>query len=299
MKIISASLALCCVLSALPGTAQTLTHRYSFKGNANDSVGTANGTVVGGVTFQYDAAGGGANGEADFPGGNSGANPAYISLPTAAVSGLQNATIELYTTYFDSSAGAFQTLFDASSAYTNGKSQINYSILAANRAGAGIGAGARINNAAETVVTSLDPLPDGYENHVIDLVYSGFTTLGSAGTATIYFDGAAVAQGQTKFSFAQVAAGSGGIGAVGIGGGSPFNDPTFLGGMNEFRIYNGALTADQINLNLNAGPGVVAVNVLATPAPSSLFVCVLGLAGMAGIAERARRRSRSDDSSFV
>ena len=226
------------------------------------------------------------NGEADFPGGSSSVNPAYISLPTSTVSGLQNATIELFTTSFDSTGGAFQPLFSVASKYNN---LTNYSILSPNRGGAGMGTGARINNGAETVVASPDPLPDGLENHVVDLVYSGFTRVGSMGTETIYLDGSQVAQGQTVFSFADVASGNGGIGAVGVGGGSPFNDPTLLGGLNEFRIYNGALTANQINLNINAGPGVVAVNVAApeTPAPSSVLVFALGFAGLAS---RARKR---------
>ena len=283
MKIIAAALTALCAVSALPGNTQTLTHRYSFNGNANDSVGGANGTVVGSVTFQSDP-NGGVNGEADFPGGSSSNAPAYISLPTSTVSGLQNATIELYTTNFDSTGGAFQALFSVANKY-NG-STVNYSILSANRAGAGIGTGARINNGAETVIGSPGPLPDGLEDHVVDLVYSGFTHIGGVGTETIYFDGSPVAQGQTVFSFADVASGNGGIGAVGIGGGSPFNDPTLIGGMNEFRIYNGALTADQINMNINSGPAVVAVNIPSTPAPSSLLVFALGFIGFAGMARR-------------
>ena len=294
MKKLSAALMALCAASILPVGAQTLTHRYSFNGNANDSVGTANGTVVGGVAIQTDPTGAGLNGEADFPGGTSNNNPAYISLPVSTVSSLQNATIEMYTTNFNSTGGAFQALFSAGSKYTNGSSQVNYSILSSNRGGAGIGTGARINNGAETVIASVDPLPDGYENHVLDLVYSGFTTIGSIGTETIYLDGSPIAQGQTKFSFAQIAAGTGGIGAVGIGGGSPFNDPTFVGGMNEFRIYNGALTAAQINLNIDSGPGVVAVGVATTPAPSSLVVFALGFVGLARL---ARKRAGGNNSS--
>ena len=290
MKRIAAALTALIAVSALPGNAQTLTHRYSFNGNASDSVGGANGTVVGGVTFQGDP--NSANGEADFPGGSSSSNPAYISLPLSTVNTLQNATIELYTTNFDSSGGAFQALFSVANKY-NGSSTVNYSILSSNRAGAGIGTGARINNGGETVIAAANPLPDGFEDHVVDLVYSGFTRIGSVGTETIYFDGSQVAQGQTVFSLADVASGSGGIGTVGIGGGSPFNDPTFIGGMNEFRIYNGALTAAQIGVNINAGPGVVGVNVPSTPAPSSILVLALGFAAVAGTLRKRKARQAS------
>ena len=276
-------------LSIAPGTAQTLVHRYSFNGNANDSVGSANGTVVGNVAFQTDPTGG-ANGEADFSGGTSQTNPGYIRLPTSSVSGLQNATIEIFTTNFDSTHGAFQALFAIASPLNN---LTNYTLLAANRVGTGIGTGARNNNGTEDVIAAPDPLPDGYENHIIDLVYSGYSGIGTVGTESLYFDGTLAAQGKTKFSFADVAAGSGGIATVGIGGGSPFNDPTFAGGMNEFRIYNGALTADQINMNINAGPGVVAVNVApGTPAPSSAFVFAFGLFGT-GFALARKRSART------
>jgi hypothetical protein len=294
MKIIAAALPALLAVCASPGSAQTLTHRYSFNGSATDSVGGANGTLIGGVSLQSDP--NSVNGEADFPGGSSSVNPAYISLPTSTVSSLQNATIEIYTTSFDSTGGAFQALFSVADKYNN---LTNYSILSPNRAGSGLGAGARINNVVETAITSPTPLPDGLENHVIDLVYSGFTRIGSVGTETIYFDGLQAAQGQTLFSFADVASGNGGISAVGIGGGSPFNDPTFLGGLNEFRIYNGALTADQINLNITAGPGVVAVNVAAPGTPKARRNKSFRLALRGKFAEPIRRlRGISQYTSF-
>lgn len=273
-----------------PSSAQALIHRYSFNGNAKDSVGTADGTVVGSVTL---ATAPGVNGAAIFPGGTSSTSPSYIQLPTSSVSALQNATVEVFTTNFavpkdvqGQPGGKFQALFAAGTSYGN---LTNYAILCPNRDGAGIGIGTRANNAAETVVTSHDPLPAMYGNHVVDLVFSGFSTVGSTGVETIYLDGVQVAQGATVNSFARVAAGTGGITTVGIGGGSPFNDPTFIGAMCEVRIFDGSLTASQIAANVNAGPAVLGYTPRYTVAEAARALQIAaGLGGASSSSEIAR-----------
>lgn len=245
-----AALAALSVLSAAPAGAQALVHRYSFNGSANDSVGGANGTIIGNVSLPTAP---GVNGSAIFAGDHSSTNPGFISLPTSAVSSLQNATVEIFTSNFNMprNESSYQALFAVANSYGN---RTNYIVLSPNRGGAGVGVGARTNNGGETVVTSHDPLPPNMGNHVVDLVFSGFTGLGSTGTETIYLDGQQVAQGQTVFSFANVAAGPGGIQEVGIGGGSPYDDPTFSGSMSEVRLFVGALSAPQVAADVDAGP---------------------------------------------
>ena len=276
------SLAALAALTLLPGRpagAQILTHRYSFlNGDATDSVGGANGTVVGNVTFQTDPDNPGANGNAMFGGGSSGSSPSYISLPASTVSSLQNATLEMFTTGFDASTQPnFEALFDVSNGFPNTS---NYVVLAANRGGTQLGTGSRTGGGPETVVAGPDPLPDGV--HVVDLVYSGFTGIGSIGIETLYLDGSQVAQGQTMFSFADVAAGPGGIATVGIGGGSPFSDPTFQGSLNEVRLFGGALTQDDITADVNTGPGDIGFT--PTPVPeASTTVCFGVLLALGGL----------------
>lgn len=269
-----AAIAALALLTILPSGAQTLTHRYSFiNGDAADSVGGADGAVVGNVTFQTDLNDPTANGNAVFGGGASSNNPSYISLPISTVSSLQNATLEIFTTGFDASTQpSFEALFDVSSAFPD---TTNYIVLAANRNGAGLGTGSRTNGGPETVVTGPDPLPDGV--HVMDLVYSGFTGIGSTGIETLYLDGSPVAQGQTVFSFADVAAGPGGIATVGIGGGSPFNDPTFNGSLNEVRFFSGALTLDQITADVNTGPNDLGFTPTPAAVPEAATTLSLGL----------------------
>src|ERR1017187_2085133 len=66
---------------------QTLTHRYSLTTDASDSVGTANGTVAGGATF---------NGSGGLVlNGTSG----YVSLPPGLVSNLTAVTIETWASF--------------------------------------------------------------------------------------------------------------------------------------------------------------------------------------------------------
>jgi hypothetical protein len=245
------------LLTTQPVGAQALIHRYSLNGGAADSIGGANGAAVGNVTI---AAMPTVNGAAVFAGGTSSAAPSYISLPTTTVSALQNATVEFFTTDFTIpntnsgvQGGQFQTLFSVATPYGNIS---NYVILAANRAGSGLGTGAKVNGGAETVLAAHDPLPPDYGNHTVALVYSGFSGIGSTGTETLYVDGAQVAQTTTTLSFAAVASGTGGISVVGIGGGSPFNDPTFQGSMSEVRIYDDALTPVALKAEVTAGPAV-------------------------------------------
>ena len=283
MKALLAVALAACILA--PCRAQTLIHRYSFNGNANDSVGAANGTVVGGVTL---VTGWGVNGAAIFAGNTSSSGPGYIRLPVNAVSGLQNVTIEIFTANFSTprdvfgqSGGKYQALFAVATPYGN---LANYSILSSNRDGAGIGLGTRSSNAPENVIVSPDPLPISYGNHVVHLVFSGFNGVGSAGIAAIYLDGTKVAQGATVYSFAKVAAGTGGISVAGIGGGSPFNDPTFRGSMSEVRIYSGALSATQIAANVAAGPGALGFTPPFTFAEATRAVQIAGGTGGAATA---------------
>src|SRR4051794_32275038 len=75
------------VVLTLPVRGQALAHRYSFIADATDSVGTANGTVVGGATF---------NGTGSLVlNGTSG----YVSLPPGLVSNLTAVTIETWASF--------------------------------------------------------------------------------------------------------------------------------------------------------------------------------------------------------
>lgn len=265
-----------------PAQAQTLTHRYSMNGNANDSVGGANGIAVGKVTFTKTA---GVNGVAKFPGGNSSGTPSppsFIRLPSATVRNLQDATIEVFVTSFSGGLplvggnnGYYQALLSVSSPYTDGTTQSNYAILTANRdpanlIGAGIGIAGRTSSGPETTIASGFPLPK--TGGMVTLVFQGYKKVGDMGTETIYLNGDLVAKGGTFFSYKDVAEVNGVSGTavfdtVGIGGGSPYNDACFNGSITEVRLWSGALSAAQVLADYKAGPSTVAA---AAPAATAL-----------------------------
>lgn len=279
---VAATTAVLTAISVL-AQAQTLTHRYSMNGNANDSVGKANGIVVGKVTFTTAP---GVNGVASFPGGNSGGTPSppsYIRLTSATVRNLQDATVEIYAASFSGGMpyvggdnGFYQALFSVSSPYTDGATQSNYAILTANRdpanlIGAGIGIAGRTSSGPETTIASGFPLPR--TGGMVTLVFQGFKKVGDMGTETIYLNGDLVAKGGTFFSFKDVAEVNGVSGTVvfdtvGIGGGSPYNDSCFNGSITEVRIWSGAFSASQVQADYKAGPGTVAAP-LGTAAPAT------------------------------
>lgn len=263
------------ILTALPAGAQTLTHRYSFANDATDSVGGANGTVNNNVTF--------GGGNATFGGGSSNSSPSYISLPTSVVSSLTNCTLEFYTTTFTGTSN-YEALFDESSQFSN---TADYTVLCANRASnPGIGTGARINGNNEDHNLSTGTNLVG--GQLVTVVYSGFTDATSNGTETIYVNGVQAAQGATPYSFLNVANAANAASlplVVGIGGGSPYPDPTYQGSINEVRIWSGSLTPSQVLADYTAGP-----NVVAAPEPSQLAGLGMGILSLSGLALIARKR---------
>lgn len=79
------------VMSAAFASAQTLQHRYSFATDASDSIGAANGTLVGNASIT--------NNSLKLPGGGTSANPqGYVSLPSGIVSSDTSITVECWMT---------------------------------------------------------------------------------------------------------------------------------------------------------------------------------------------------------
>ncbi len=87
------SLRLLALALILPGLlpAQTLQHRYSFNSDASDSVGGANGTLIGNAAIT--------NHYLSLPGGGTSASPqGYVSLPNGIVSNNTSITVECWLT---------------------------------------------------------------------------------------------------------------------------------------------------------------------------------------------------------
>jgi hypothetical protein len=224
-----------------------LTHRYSFTDNADDSVGTAHGTVQGGAT-----AGGGT---AYLPG----VAGDYIELPPGIISNYTALTIEMWV---DAGAnGNWSELF-AFGDQTSGGLGANM-IMFTPHAGSAP-PDFRMSYAQgspgytdEKVVNGVGIL-DGLGPINVTCVYDPPNN-----TMSLYTNGALVGTlspvttGAKGFSFTNV------YNRFSWLGRSLYNgDAAYTGSIDEFRVYNHALSPLEAYVNANAGPDTVVNNIV-------------------------------------
>lgn len=194
-------------------------HWYLFDGNANDSGSSvANGTLNGGPTFVT-----GQNGQAVSL---ASASSQYVSLPAGIVNGLTNFTIATWVNA--STIATWARIFDFGSNTTTNMflvpssgSTIRFAITTS-----GSGGEQRINGTAN--------LTTGW--HLVAVTLSG-------STGTLYVDGAQVGQ-NTAMTLNPSSLGSTTNNWIGR---SQYSGDAFLNGaIDQFRIYNRALSAAEI-----------------------------------------------------
>ncbi len=267
IRVLSVSAALGGVFVAADAQAQ-LVNRFSFNETAGttavDTAGGQNGTLVNGAAF---TGAGSVNTQVD--GDGSGASAAAVSLPSGILSGLTSGgTIEVFGT-FNNPDPAFQTLFSFSDGTTN-----NFLISQPRRGEGGFpnigtaAVGTNVNGGGENLVVAPTPLAVG-QPFQLAVTFDGTTS-------RLFINGTEVDDSANTFLPSVL----GNTTLNGIGGLAPFGDQSFQGTISEFRIFNRALTGDEVAANAAAGPDVVAV-----PEPASL-----GLLALGGLL--ARRRSR-------
>jgi DUF1680 family protein len=192
-------------------------HWYQFEGNASDTGSSpANGTVNG-ATFVA-----GKVGQAvDINGGTQ-----YVSLPAGIVSGMTNCTIATWVKLdtsatwrriFDFGTGTTVNMFLVPTAGTT----IRFAITTG-----GSGAEQRINGTAA--------LPTGVWKHVAVTI--------SGSTGTLYVDGVQVGQ-NTAMTLNPASLGNTTLNYLGK---SQYADPNLDGQLDQFRIYNRALSASEV-----------------------------------------------------
>jgi Concanavalin A-like lectin/glucanases superfamily len=211
-----------------------LTHRYSFTTDASDSVGHANGTAVGGVTFS------GGSVVIDNLSGD------YLELPGGLISGYTNLTVEFWGSFFDN--GNWSRVFDFGD--TNGSVGRNY-VFFSPHSGAG-----------DYRMSYADADP-GY-NHELVVVGSGtLDNLGPIHVACVwdppnsfmglYTNGVLVAsRNDLNFPLSSISNVYSWIGRSLYSSDSPLN-----GTIDEFRIYNSALSPVEIAGSFASGPDTV------------------------------------------
>jgi hypothetical protein len=240
-----------------------LKHRYSFTSNANDSLGSANGTVIdpGAIT----SFSGGQLDLSAIDGQNSNQDPfsvgAFVDLPNGTISGAftsgtnRAASFETWVTVETHRPWAEIYAFGTSNCGENSScsgSDTDYiTLIPFNGAGSGtlwtVGHPAFGGDApADAGVV----LPIDVEQHILSVFDHNDTTAGPNGTIRQYLNGRPA--GQTaihpNLQLDVMMDDNNWLGR------SQWPDPLFDGSFNEFRIYDHATSADQVALNNVLGP---------------------------------------------
>ena len=231
-----------------------LKHRYSFTDSAADSVNGADGDLInntGNATFTDGRLVLGNNGTQ-----NSASDAGdYVDLPNGIISDLvgandqANFTMEVWFTW--TGAGDWQRIWDMGTSIggedVSDSGDLTAQLFTTPQAGGGgVRAAWRGQGGGETSVTR-QPSASANEEHHIAFVWDEANT-----TATLYVDGSnAVENPATTITIANDIAGN----DVNnwLGRSQWAGDNLFVGNYNEFRIYDHALTGDDITSNFFGG----------------------------------------------
>lgn len=225
-------LAFLVVLNLAPVSAQTgnLIHRYSFNGNANDLVGTANGVLQGGASIS--------NGVLVLDGVSG-----YLALPANIVTGYTAITLETWVT--DNGSGAWARIFDF------GNNTTDYMFLCLPAGGGNLrGAYTTNGNGAEQVLQwPAGRPPVGQKSHIV------WTSDSAAHTGLLYVNGVPVG---TNATMTLTPAALGPTVNNWLGRSQFSADAYFNGSIDEFRIWNVAISSNTVAQNYLLGPDQIA-----------------------------------------
>ena len=260
-------LGLACLLliAALSDSVQSgVVHRYSFTNDASDSIGDADGTVVdAGSSPNHEFV----NGQLDFS-ANAGepsngiVEDAYLDLPNGTVqdavnSGTEGAvSFEWWATVAETHTwqrfGDFGTSNNGEDDSASGD-RSEYVLVTPNSGRYGNGlemTNHPASNAAEPNVGLSGEFPLDEEAHVVAVYDHTDTTEGPDGTMYLYLDGELIGSNimHRDMDLRTFEDNNNWLGR------SQWNDPTFVGSFNEFRIYDTAMNAEDVENSLAAGP---------------------------------------------
>ncbi|WP_428305734.1 LamG domain-containing protein [Lacipirellula sp.] len=250
-----------------------LVHKYTFNnGNANDSVGTANGEVIDRTGISSYTGGAldltrnnNANSNQDF------SLPttvgAYVDLPngvfsSAMTSGAGAATLEIWATPQENRNWARLVDFGTSNGGENtsgGAGASAYVLMTAQQSINGqASASVHSSGGVENFAHSGAPLATGVKSHMVAVFDHTNITAGPNGTLTLYVNNGTpvTAAIPTGIDLTQLNDNNNWLGRA------QWPDPLFDGLIDEFRIYDNALTAAQVAASFAAGPEPAPVPVL-------------------------------------
>jgi hypothetical protein len=213
-----------------------LLHRYSFTTDASDSVGGANGTLQGGATIT--------GGAVVLSGmGSSGSPGDYVDLPNNLFTNLTSVSIETWVT--DNGTATWGRVWDfGNSAGGEDTSTGGGDNLFLTNPSGGATLRGVINNGGGEQQVNTDPLTTGKKTHVV------WINDAAHHVSYLYVDGALKNQNNNTT-----------LAPADLGptlndwlGRSQYNDPMYNGAIDEFRIWEGQLSAFQVALNAASGP---------------------------------------------
>jgi hypothetical protein len=209
-----------------------LIHRYSFAGTgaeATDSIGGQHGTIAGGGVQS--------GGVVTLDGTGQ-----YVSLPAGMISSLTNATFEAWFTW--GGGDNYQRIMDFGDTTGSPAVGLSYLYLVASRSEEGPGSGFSLSgNANETETEATSVLATGVLHHIVLVADE------AGGAFSLYVDGTFESGVAFSSSLTNVNDVHGYLGR------SLFEaDAYFTGSIDEFRIYDVALTQSQVAYSHAEGP---------------------------------------------
>jgi hypothetical protein len=229
-------------VAAPDASAQTLRHRYTFNGNANDSVGGANATLRDGAVTT--------DGRAFLDGLSS-----YVELPATTInlSGSTYSSGMTLETWVSTTNVNFRWTAAAMFGTEGPTDSVgSYVMMQTVREPVGQGSRVAISNSGRLgergITDGARDLNDGLPRHlVMTLTYPN--TFGNPGTVNYYLDGALVGTTTNNVTRASLVTPSAYLGRSLFAG-----DPLLQGAIHEFSIYSGVMNATTVGTNFTNGP---------------------------------------------
>jgi hypothetical protein len=219
----------------------SLLHRYSFDGTGttvSDSIGTANGNLVGGATLD-------GSGILSLPGNRDGQPDQYLNLPNGLISPLSEVTIVAWTTWLG--GAGYQRVFDfgisdvGEGQGASGKSYV--AVMPSTGFANGTGLGAEV--AAPGSATLQLPSPEMMNDRAAQVAFA----FKSGVSLELFLDGKSLIQSFTSLELSAIKDVNNWVGES-----QWSKDHAYHGTFDEFRIYDAALTACQLRTLYDRGP---------------------------------------------